>query len=62
MISTARLSVFRRVHRPPINVVICHGPSFFNWMSHLEASFALRCFQRLSHRGMATQRCTGQYN
>jgi hypothetical protein len=32
------------------------------WKSHLEASFPLRCFQRLSHPNVANQRCTWQYN
>ncbi len=32
------------------------------WMSHLGVSFALRCFQRLSARSVATRQCTWQYN
>jgi hypothetical protein len=32
------------------------------WKSHLEASFPLRCFQRLSLPNVAKQRCTWRYN
>jgi len=42
------------VHLSPINVVIYNGPV---WISHLEVSFALRCFQRLSHPDVATLQC-----
>ena len=39
------------------------GPySIKDGRSHLEASFPLRCFQRLSHPNVANQRCTWQYN
>ena len=42
------------LHLQPINVIIYNGPQ---GKSHLEASFALRCFQRLSHPNVATLRC-----
>ena len=62
VISTARLKGFHPVHLPPIDVVISHDPSSVEWKSHLEVSFALRCFQRLSHPSVATRRCIGQHN
>src|SRR5699024_7326250 len=33
-----------------------------NGKSYLEVSFALRCFQRLSHPYLATQRCSWRNN
>ena len=35
-------------------------PAFRHWTSHLEGGFALRCLQRLSLPGSATQRCFWQ--
>ena len=37
-------------------------PRQVSWKPHLEASFPLRCLQRLSHPNVANQRCTWQYN
>ena len=59
VISTARLNVSPRVHLPPINVVVCNDPQR---RSHLEAGFALRCFQRLSEPDAATRQCPGRDN
>ena len=52
-ISTARLYVSLHLHLPPINVVVSNTPLYRN--THLQASFALRCFQRLSDPHVATQ-------
>ena len=57
-ISTARLYV-TIVHLQPINVVVYDDPQ---WKSNLGASFALRCFQRLSEPNAATQPCPGRDN
>ena len=59
-ISTAKLNASRRLHLRPINLVIFQGPSegLRPGRSHLEAGFALRCFQRLSLPDIATQRCS----
>ena len=54
IISTSQLNVLLRLHRKPINVVVCHDPS---GKSHLGRGLALRCFQRLSFPNIATQRC-----
>ena len=59
-ISTGQLNALRRLHLRPINLVICEGPSegLRPGRSHLEAGFALRCFQRLSLPDIATERCS----
>src|SRR6185503_4555954 len=56
-ISTGRLNASLRLHLRPINLVISEGPlASLCWgISHLGASFALRCFQRLSHPDIATR-------
>jgi hypothetical protein len=56
-ISTGRLNASPRLHLRPINLVISEGPlASLRWgRSHLGASFALRCFQRLSHPDIATR-------
>ena len=56
-ISTGRLNASPRLHLRPINLVISEGPlASLCWgISHLGASFALRCFQRLSHPDIATR-------
>ena len=54
VISTARLNTSLCVHLQPINVVVCDYPI---WNSNLVASFALRCFQRLSVPDLVTRRC-----
>jgi hypothetical protein len=45
-------------------VVVFHGPYSLegDGRSHLEVGFPLRCFQRLSHPGVAKQRCPWQDN
>jgi hypothetical protein len=58
-ISTARLNASPRLHLPPINVVVSHGPS---WNAHLWDGFALRCFQRLSFPRIATRHCSWRNN
>ena len=57
-ISTARLYV-TIVHLQPINVVVYNDPQ---WKSNLGASFALRCFQRLSTPNAATEQCPWRNN
>ena len=57
-ISTARLYV-TIVHLQPINVVVYNDPQ---WKSNLGASFALRCFQRLSTPNAATRQCPWRDN
>ena len=58
-ISTARLRTLPPFHLQPINVVVFYDPL---WRSNLEVSFALRCFQRLSHPDIATQLCSWRNN
>jgi hypothetical protein len=53
-ISTDELNASRRLHLPPINLVISQGSS---GRPHLEGGFPLRCLQRLSFPYVATQRC-----
>ena len=57
VISIARLNTSLCVHLQPINVVVCNYPVR---NSNLVASFALRCFQRLSVPDLVTRRCPGQ--
>ena len=47
------------VHLQPINVVVYNDPQ---WKSNLGASFALRCFQRLSTPNAATRPCPWRDN
>jgi hypothetical protein len=63
-ISTARLHVLPRVHLPPIDVVVCYGPSETRRSGsvHLGGGFPLRCFQRLSLPDVATRRCPWRNN
>ena len=59
-ISNGPLHASRHFHFHPIYLIISEG-SYFpegNGKSHLEASFTLRCFQRLSRPYIATQRCS----
>src|SRR3954470_16112407 len=51
-------------HIRPINPVVYLGalPTKSGGRSHLEASFPLRCFQRLSLPNVANQPCTWRYN
>ena len=58
-ISTARLNASPRFHLRPIDVVVYHGPPK---RPHLGASFALRCFQRLSPPDAATRPCAWRRN
>ena len=55
VISTARLNGSHRVHLQPIDVIVFDYP---DWNSYLVASFALRCFQRLSVPDLDTRRCS----
>jgi len=51
------------VHLRPIYLVVSEGPySMKDGRSHLEASFALRCFQRLSLPNVANQPCRWRDN
>ena len=54
-ISTARLHGSHRFHLRPIYVLFSNGPYSFDGIPHLEACFALRCFQRLSLMDLDTQ-------
>src|SRR3954453_368857 len=56
-ISTGPLNALLRLHVPPINVVVSHGPYSLegDGKPHLEVGFPLRCFQRLSHPDVANQ-------
>ena len=58
-ISTAWLNILLCVHLQPINVVVYNDPLT---KSNLVASFALRCFQRLSLPDADTQRCAWRHN
>ena len=63
-ISTAWLNGLLRLHLPPIKQVVSlrsypvnpMGDLILGWASHF------RCFQRLSHPDIATQRCHGRGN
>ena len=56
-ISTGPLNALLRLHVPPINVVVSHGPYSLegDGKPHLEVGFPLRCFQLLSHPDVANQ-------
>jgi hypothetical protein len=47
------------LHLQPINLIVSEGPIR---KSHLEGSFALRCFQRLSLPDVATRQCSWHHN
>lgn len=63
-ISTSQLHTLPCFHIWPINPVIYWGPLTPEgvWISHLEAGFPLRCFQRLSLPDVANQPCSWQNN
>ena len=62
-ISTSQLHTLPRFHIWPINPVIYRGPPTQSVrISHLEAGFPLRCFQRLSLPNVANQPCPWQNN
>ena len=54
----------RCFHFRPINPLVWAGalPDWVGERPHLEASFPLRCFQRLSLPNVANQQCTWRYN
>ena len=54
----------RCFHLRPINPLVWAGalPGCSGERPHLEASFPLRCFQRLSLPNVANQPCTWRYN
>src|SRR4051812_33741073 len=54
----------RCFHFRPINPLVWAGalPPRGSERPHLEASFPLRCFQRLSLPNVANQQCTWRYN
>ena len=64
LISTTRLNTSPCLHLWPINLVVYQEsyPLKGGGRSHLEASFPLRCFQRLSLPYIATRRCPWQDN
>ena len=60
LISTARLNILLCLYLQPINQVIfleSYFPTNREGKFNLEASFELRCFQRLSQPNIATQLC-----
>jgi len=62
-ISTGRLNTLPCVHLRPIYLVVFEGPySSRDGKPHLGASFALRCFQRLSLPYVANQPCRWRDN
>src|SRR5213592_5201156 len=62
-ISTGRLNTLPCVHLRPIYLVVSEGPySSRDGKPHLGASFALRCFQRLSLPYVANQPCRWRDN
>ena len=62
-ISTSQLHTSQCFHIWPINPVIYWGPLTQSArISHLEAGFPLRCFQRLSLPNVANQPCPWQNN
>ena len=58
-ISTGQLNTLLCVHIQPIKLVVFKRTS---GIVHLGVGFPLRCFQRLSHPCVATQRCSWQNN
>src|SRR4051794_36036253 len=63
-VSTGQLHTLRCFHFRPINPLVWAGalPHQVGERPHLEASFPLRCFQRLSLPNVANQPCTWRYN
>ena len=67
-ISTSQLKASLPLHSWPIYLVICkgsyppQGKPREGGKPHLEVGFTLRCFQRLSHPDVATQRCPWRDN
>ena len=63
-VSTGQLHTLRCFHFRPINPLVWAGalPDLVGERPHLEASFPLRCFQRLSLPNVANQQCTWRYN
>jgi hypothetical protein len=57
-------NTLRCFHFRPINPLVWAGalPDWVGERPHLEASFPLRCFQRLSLPNVANQQCTWRYN
>ena len=57
-------NTLRCFHFRPINPLVWAGalPGCPGERPHLEASFPLRCFQRLSLPNVANQQCTWRYN
>ena len=63
LISIGQLHVLPRFHLRPINDIVYVEPySIKDERSYLRGSFTLRCFQRLSRPGVATQLCPWQDN
>ena len=56
-ISSSQLRTSLHFHLCPINLVVFKGSSTYVGRSHLEGGFTLRCLQRLSRPGLATQLC-----
>ena len=61
-ISIGQLNTLLCLHLRPIKLVVCKWPYPFGGISNLEASFTLRCFQRLSKPHTATQLCSWRNN
>ncbi len=63
-ISTGQLHASPRFHLLPIDLVVYQGPlgALRPGRSNLGVGFQLRCFQRLSHPNIATERCGWRHN
>ena len=62
-ISIGQLNASRRLHLRPINLIVFQGSyNLAVGISYLEASFTLRCFQRLSRPHFATLLCRWRDN
>ena len=62
-ISIGQLRTLLLFHLRPINLIVFKGSYYLRYgISYLEASFTLRCFQRLSHPHIATLLCRWRDN
>ena len=64
LISTGKLNALPRLHFPPIDPVVFRVPSgsLRSGRTRLRGGLALRCFQRLSFRDIATRHCRWRDN
>ena len=59
LISTGQLNTLLYLHLRPINLVVFKESS---GIPNLQGGLALRCFQRLSVRNLATEQCSWRNN